>query len=140
MRADDDIDFSGFEVGHDLLLLGGRPEAAEHLDARGESGEALLEGFKMLEGQDGRGGQHRHLFCIGDGFEGGAHGYFGFAVADVAAEQAIHGGGFFEVALDVGRWRSFWSGVSSNSKASSNSRCQLPSGEKAKPWAVLRSA
>ena len=33
-----------------------------------------------------------------------------------------------------------WSGVSSNSKASSNSRCQLPSGEKAKPCVVLRSA
>ena len=35
------------------------------------------------------------------GFEGGAHGHFGFAVADIAAQQAIHRHGRFHVVLDV---------------------------------------
>ena len=38
------------------------------------------------------------LYCL----EGGAHGNFGFAVADVAAEEAVHGLGGFHIGLDVG--------------------------------------
>ncbi len=41
-------------------------------------------------------------FAVLHGLEGGAHGDFGFAVADVAAEQAVHRLGGFHVALDVG--------------------------------------
>ena len=42
------------------------------------------------------------MLAILHGLEGGAHGDFGFAVADVAAEEAVHGLGGFHVALDVG--------------------------------------
>ncbi len=42
------------------------------------------------------------MFGVLYGFEGGAHGDFGFAVADVAAEEAVHGLGGFHVGLDVG--------------------------------------
>ncbi len=44
----------------------------------------------MLEGEDRGGREHGDLLAILHGFEGGAHGDFGFAVADVAAEQAVH--------------------------------------------------
>ena len=68
----------------------------------GKAREAALEGFEMLEGENGGGREDGDLFVVGDGFEGGAHGDFGFAVADVAAEEAIHRSGAFHVALDVG--------------------------------------
>ena len=76
-------------------------EAADHFDGDGEWCEALLESFEVLEGEDGGGREHGDLLVIADGFEGGAHGDFGLAVADVAAEQAIHGLRGFHVANDV---------------------------------------
>ncbi len=83
--ADDDVHFAGFEVDESFFLFGGAAEAAEHFDAHGKGGEAMLESFEMLEGEDGSGREDRDLLAVGDGFEGGAHGHFGFAVADVAA-------------------------------------------------------
>ena len=56
----------------------------------------------MLEGEDGGGREDGDLLAVLHGFEGGAHGDFGFAVADVAAEQAVHGLCGLHVALDVG--------------------------------------
>ena len=102
MRSNDDVYFSGFQEHERFLLLGGGAEAAHHVDDRGESSEAALEGFEVLEGEHGSGREHGDLFAVGDSFEGRAHGDFGFAVADVAAEQAIHGRGALHVALDVG--------------------------------------
>ncbi len=67
----------------------------------GNGSEALLESFEVLEGENRGGRKDGNLFVIGDGLEGGTHGDFGFAVADVAAEQAIHGLGRFHVANDV---------------------------------------
>ena len=77
-------------------------EAREHLDLDGEVGEALFEGLEVLEGEDGGGGEDGDLLAILHGLEGGAHGDFGFAVADVAAEKPVHGLGGFHVGLDVG--------------------------------------
>ena len=48
------------------------------------------------------GRQHRDLLVVADGFECRAHGDFRLAVADVAAEQAVHGLRRFHVAGDVG--------------------------------------
>ena len=56
----------------------------------------------MLEGKDGRGREHGNLLVVADGFEGGAHGDFRLAVADIATKQAIHGLRQFHVAHDVG--------------------------------------
>ena len=80
----------------------GGAEAGDHLDVDGEVGEAALEGLVVLEAEDGGGGEDGDLFSVLHGFEGGAHGDFGFAVADVAAEEAVHGLGGLHVALDVG--------------------------------------
>src|SRR6266478_4730739 len=90
-----------FQIREDFLLFRGAAEAAEHFDARGERSKPFLKGFKMLEGEHGGGRENRDLFVVNDSFEGGTHGNFRFAVADVAAEQAVHGLGAFHVALDV---------------------------------------
>src|SRR5580704_14076524 len=102
MRADDDVDFSCFEGGQGFLLLCRRAESTEHLDAGGKGGEAALEGLVMLKGEDCGGSENCDLLGVGDGFDRGAHSHFGFAVADVAAQEAIHWRGAFHVALNVG--------------------------------------
>ena len=98
VSADEDIDFAGFGFLQDFFLLLRVAEAADHFNGDGERGEALLESFEVLEGEDRGGRQHRDLLVVADGFEGGAHGYFRFAIADVAAEQAVHGLRGFHVA------------------------------------------
>ena len=101
MRADDYVHFSGFQIREDFFLLGGGAESAEHFDLRRKSGEALLEGFVMLERQHRGGSQHRDLFAVANDFEGGAHRHFGLAVSHVAAEQAIHRCRLLHILLDV---------------------------------------
>ena len=56
----------------------------------------------MLLGQHGGRHQHGHLLAIHHGLERCTQGHFGFAVTDVAADQAVHRLGGFHVALDVG--------------------------------------
>ena len=58
----------------------------------GKCAEAAFERFEMLEGEHGGWSEDGDLFPVGDSFERGAHGDFGLAVADVAAEEAIHRG------------------------------------------------
>jgi len=72
MRADDDVHLAGFQIGENLLLFGGATEAAEHFDACWESSESFLEGFEMLEGEDGGGREDGYLLVVNDGLEGGA--------------------------------------------------------------------
>ena len=74
----------------DALLLAGRAEAAEALDDERILGQALAEGAEVLLGQHGRRHQHGHLLAVVDGLEGGPDGQLGLAVADVAADQAVH--------------------------------------------------
>ncbi len=99
--ADEDVYLAGFcGLDDDGFFLRGA-EAREHLDVDGEVGEALFEGLEVLEREDGGGGEDGDLFAILHGLEGGAHGDFGLAVADVAAEEAVHGLGGLHVGLDV---------------------------------------
>ena len=88
--ADDYIDFPGLQVGQDDSLLRGAAEAAEHLDARGESRETFFEGFEMLESKNRGGSENGDLLVFTDGLEGGAHSHFGFAVAHIATDEAVH--------------------------------------------------
>ncbi len=98
--ADDDIHAAFSQAEKDLALLLRGAEAGEHLHFNREGREALVEGAVMLLGEDGGGHQDGNLFAIGDGFEGGAQGHLGLAVAHVAADQAIHGAGVLHVGLD----------------------------------------
>ena len=102
VRADDDVDLAGAELLQRLLLLGLRPEAAHHVDVHREAGEALAQRLQVLERQHGRRRQERHLLAVHDRLEGGPHRDLGLAVADVAAEQAVHRRRDLHVALDVG--------------------------------------
>ena len=45
----------------------------------------------MLLRQDRGRHQDRHLFALDDGHEGTPQGHFGFAVADIPADEAVHG-------------------------------------------------
>src|SRR5580692_1075267 len=102
MRANDDVRLSGFEGCQGFLLLRRRAEPAQHFDACWKSREAPLEGLEVLKGEYRGGRKNGDLLGVGDSFERGTHGYFGFAVPDVAAQQTIHRRGAFHVALDVG--------------------------------------
>ena len=106
VRADDDVDLAGREIGERLLLLRLRAEAADHVDADGEAGEALAERLLVLEREHGRRREDRDLLAVHHRLERGAHRHFGLAVADVAAEQAVHRRRRLHVALDVGDRRS----------------------------------
>ena len=61
-----------------------------HFDDERILGQALREGAEVLLGQDGRRHQHGDLLAVVDRLERGPDGQLGLAVADVAADQAIH--------------------------------------------------
>ena len=90
------------EVLEDGLLLGLRAEPADHVDAHGKRREALAQRLLVLERQDRRRREDRDLLAVHHRLERGAHGDFGLAVADIAAQQAIHRRRRLHVALDVG--------------------------------------
>ena len=79
-----------------------RAEAADHLDADRKAGESLAQRLLVLKREHGRRREERDLLAVHHRLEGGAHRDLGLAVADVAAEQAIHRRRRFHVALDVG--------------------------------------
>ena len=76
-------------------------EAAEHLDPHRKRRKPLLERLEVLERQHRRRREHGHLFAVHHRLERGAHRHFGLAVADIAAQQAVHRRRRFHVALDV---------------------------------------
>ena len=100
MRADDHVDFSGFELFQDLLLLGGF-EPADHLDAHRKMAEARLHGIKMLLNENRGRREHCRLLSAHDGLEDRAQRHFGLAIAHIAAEQTIHRAIRFHIALDI---------------------------------------
>jgi len=62
MGPDDHVHLARFQIRENFLLFRGAAEAAEHFDARGESGESLLEGFEMLESKHGS--RARTAICL----------------------------------------------------------------------------
>ena len=100
MRADDDIYRSIQEAFEHLGLLRRGAETAEHLDRDREGGQALGKGLIVLLGEDGGGHQDRDLLAVHHRLEGRAQGHFRLAIADIAANQAVHGLAGFHVILD----------------------------------------
>ena len=101
MGADHDVYFSSFDSRHDRFLFFGQDETAEHPDGHRKGGEPFFESLEMLVSKNGCRRQHCYLFSIGNRFERGPHGHFGFAVTDVSANQAVHRQRRFHVTLDV---------------------------------------
>ncbi len=100
--ADDDLDLPCFQVIEGRLLLRLRAEAAHHVNPDRKRREAIGERLQVLERQDGRRSEDRHLLAVHHCLERRAHRHFRLAVADVAAEQAVHRRRRLHVALDVG--------------------------------------
>ena len=101
VRADDNVAHAVFNLLDNFALLGFCLEAAEHLHVYGKARHALGESFVMLVGQNGGGHQHHYLFAAHDCVQGRAHGYFGFAKAHIADQDAVHGFVARKVAQDV---------------------------------------
>ena len=90
VRANDDVDLATFyflKCGQRFLL---RFEARKDFDFQRPIGEAVAERPVMLFRQQRRGHQHRDLLATRRGDERGAHGDFGLAEADIAANHAVH--------------------------------------------------
>ena len=100
VRADKDVDIARCKERQSLFLFRVRYKAREDCDFDGEIRKAFDAGFVMLFGEDRRRRQKNDLLSAHDRFERGAHRDFGFAVADVSADEAIHRNGFFHIALD----------------------------------------
>ena len=86
-----------------FFVLGGRDEARDHLDPHRPAGHPRAHRRDVLEGEDRRRHQDRDLPPFLDDLEGGAQGDLGLAVADVAAQQAVHRRRLHQVGLDVGQ-------------------------------------
>src|SRR5215475_6481475 len=101
MGANEDVDLPLLNPLDNFFLLLCRAKAAKHLDHDGEGGESAFESFVMLESQHSSRCEHGNLPVVLNSFEGGTHGNFGFAIANVTAEQAIHRHCGFHVLLDI---------------------------------------
>jgi len=100
--ADDDVHRAGGEAADGLLLGAAGAEAGEQFKADGIIGHALAEGVEVLLRQHGGGHQHGDLLAAHDRFERGADANFGFAEADIAADEPVHGLGALQVGFGFG--------------------------------------
>ena len=98
--ADNDIDLPFGQPVDDISLLLGGAKAGEHLHLYREGCQPLQEGVVMLLGQDSGGHQDGDLLAVHHGFESGAQGNFCFAIAHIAANQAVHRATVLHIALD----------------------------------------
>ena len=89
--ADDDVDFACGEPLHDRTGLLCRREPGKGFDPHGIALEALAKGRRMLLAQNRGGDEHGDLFAIEGSPETSADRDFGLSVADIAADQPVHG-------------------------------------------------
>ena len=100
MGSDDDIDASIGEPSDDPALVTWRRETTQHLDVDGIRGKSRSKDFAVLTGQNRRRHEHRNLFAVLDRFECSSNRHLGLAVADVAADQPVHGFARLHVLFD----------------------------------------
>ena len=90
VRADEDVDRAVLKARDGVALLHGGAKAADLLDRERVVLQALGERAVVLLGEDRRRHEHQHLLAGVRRLERGAQRDLGLAVADVAADQAIH--------------------------------------------------
>ena len=100
--ADQQVQTAGAGRLQNALLLLGGGEPGEDLDLHREVLEPAAGGGVMLLGQHRGGHQNGGLLAVQDALHDGPEGHLRFAVAHVAAEEAVHGPGLFHVLFDVG--------------------------------------
>src|SRR4051794_11452204 len=101
VRADEDVDAAVVERGDRLALLLRTAEAADVLDREGVVLQALRERAEVLLGEDRRRREDEDLLAVVRGLERGAERDLGLAVADVAADEAVHRLRALHVGLDL---------------------------------------
>ena len=99
--ADYDVNRARGGAGTNVSFLLGGAEAAQQFDGDGPARQAFPEAFIVLLREHRRGCEDRDLPSAEDALERGAQGHLGLAEAHVAADETIHRGGPFHVALDV---------------------------------------
>src|SRR6266567_13166 len=100
MRADDELRFARTNTIKGGGFLRSFQAADEQLDAIAGFGEDAARGKKMLDGENLGWGHESGLGAVFDGDDGGLQRDNGFAAADVALEETIHGRGLLEVGDD----------------------------------------
>ena len=99
MGADQDVNLPGRQALADFLYLFFRPQAAYVIDRARQVFQPRGKGGKMLQGEDGRGNQYRHLFSVRCSLERSPDGDFRLSETHVAANEAVHGAVVFHVML-----------------------------------------
>ncbi len=89
--GDDDVDLARGETFESGLALLGRAETREHVEADRVALEAILEILVVLLAEDGRRCEDHHLFPVQGCAQGGSNRDLRLAVADVPADEPIHG-------------------------------------------------
>ena len=100
MGPDQDVEAPVGELLEGRLGLRGLAQAADAVDRDRQVREPLAEGAEVLLGEDRRRHEHHHLLAVGCRLDGRAQGDLGLAVADVAADQAVHRALGLHVGLD----------------------------------------
>ena len=90
MRADHDIDRAVGKTRTRLRDICGRDQPARLPDPHRKAAEAIREGLEVLPREQRRRHHNRDLRAVTRGEKCGAQRDFGFAEADVAADQPIH--------------------------------------------------
>ena len=101
MCADEDIHLAAFHPAEGLLHLGGGAEAGHHVNVDGVLLEPSQGGEVVLPGQHGGGHQNGGLLVVQHALHHGPEGHLGLAVAHIAAQQPVHGGGPLHIPLDL---------------------------------------
>ena len=87
---DQNVDLALREARHRLPLLGRRTESRDLLDRHRVVLQPLGERAEVLLGEDRRGHEQHHLLVVLRGLERSPQRDLGLAIADVAADQAVH--------------------------------------------------
>ena len=99
--ADDEVDRPRGEAVEHGLGLAVALEARQGAHDDREAGIPLGEGVDVLLDEQGRRAQHGHLLAVLDRLERRPHRDLGLAVADVAADEAVHRHRALHVGLDL---------------------------------------
>src|SRR4051812_5248828 len=101
VRADQDVDAAVVERGDRLALLLRAAEAADVLDREGVVLETLGERAEVLLGEDRRRREDEHLLAVVGRLERRSERDLRLAVADIAADEAVHRLRALHVGLDL---------------------------------------
>src|SRR5713226_1019565 len=103
VSADDELGFASADALEDGRFFRGFEATDEEFDAIASFGEDAARGKKMLDGENFGGSHEGRLRAVFNGDDRGLERDDGFAAADVALEETIHGRRLFEVGGDFGK-------------------------------------